>query len=367
VLDLRAHLARRAGESPADAERAAAIEALARCGLAADLDLMVRFAAGDGEPEEEAPLSRALERGTERLLERDETAYGRIGSALARAPAGLRGVLLAAVDARQTEAGLHVLARVAEENADVAPVALARLARSGARARKPIDEGIRRVVRSILAEPSSGVLAEAALAAGSLDDDESIPRLLDLLGDARPGVRANAEWSLERLSGLELLGGADRWRAWYRAEQTWSRAVLPGLEKDLASGDRERIAAALDEIAGKRWQRHELAQRVARVLHDPDPGLAALACDALRHLRSSAVREDLEACRGHASPAVREAAERALAAIAEDGRPGRAGSRRGSPRDLTSRNPAGRPIQDCPSRFPGGDGPPCPRSADGSN
>jgi hypothetical protein len=314
IADLRAQIARRAGGTRTDEDRCAAIEALGRCGGSSDLDLMLATAAGAAVLDGEDRVSASLEHAAGRLLERDESTCVRIAARIAECPPALRDALFAAVAAREGPASLRFFAQVARESTSLAPLALAHLARGGSRAARPIEEEVLHVVRSILSDPGSPALPEAALAAGHLEDYASIPRLIDLLDDAHPSVRANAEWSLRTLSGLDLLGGADRWRAWYRIEERWRRSDWPRIERELASGEKGRVASALDAIAGKRCRRHELARSVSRLLDDPDPEIVELACEALGQLRSSTVHDELEACRGSASPAVREAAERALAA-----------------------------------------------------
>ena len=332
ILDLRAHLKRRTGEPMPDELRRAMIEVLGRCGNAFDLETMVRAATGAASTGEEDGVARTLELAAGRLLDRDGSTYARVAALAPASTAEVRDALFAAVAARECPESLHVFARVAREAPELAPLALAHLARGATRAPRPVDPEIVHGVREILDDPSAPGLPEAALAAGLLDDHDSIPRLIALVDDPRAGVRANAEWSLETLSGLDLRGGPDRWTAWYREEEAWRREAWPKLELDLASGVEDRIAFALESIAGRRCHRHELARAVARLLRNEDPGIVALACDTLRLLRSSAVRADLEACLDHGAPAVREAAASALAEIereaADLGRPGRSPSRR---------------------------------------
>ena len=332
ILDLRAHLKRRTGEPMPDELRRAVIEVIGRCGNAFDLETMVRAATGAASTGEEDGVARTLELAAGRLLERDGSTYARVAALAPASTPEVRDALFAAAAARECPESLHVFARVAREAPELAPLALAHLARGAARAPRPVDEEVAHCVRTILADPASPALPEAALAAGLLDDHGSIPRLIELADDPRAGVRANAEWSLETLSGLDLRGGSGRWSSWYRAEAAWRRDVWPGLELDLGSGVKVRVAFALEAIAGRRCYRHELARCVARRLRDEDAEVVALACDTLRLLRSSAVREDLEGCREHPSSVVREAASRALGEIEQEaadlGRPGRSPSRR---------------------------------------
>jgi hypothetical protein len=331
IAEVRAAASKRLEGGASDEERCTVLEVLGRCGLAMDIDTMIRVAEGAQKLGDGNLVPPALTKATARLLSRDARTYARIGVLLPAAAFDVREALFAAIAQNARPESLLLLARLARDFPPLAPTSLARLGIAGAHAPRPVDDEVLGVVHGILAASGSPSLPEAVLAAGCLDDDASIPRLIDLLDDRRPGVRANAQWSLEALSGLGILGGSEGWRAWHRSEEAWFRTNLPKVKAALLGRDRGRIAGALEAIAGRHCRRHELAGLALPMLQNEDPEIAALACDTLRHLRSTVAVPDLQACLKHPSLAVRVAAEQALEAITAE-RQGSGGATRSQTR-----------------------------------
>jgi len=65
----------------------------------------------------------------------------------------------------------------------------------------------------LLDSANGNILSPAAEALGKLDSSESIPRLLRLLADQRPGVRRAVIRALARLRAQEALGSLKRMAA----------------------------------------------------------------------------------------------------------------------------------------------------------
>jgi HEAT repeat protein len=165
-------------------------------------------------------------------------------------------------------------------------VLLAELARAARRSDRLHSEDLRRLVRPMLDADSAEVLRDAALCAGALGDEESVHALIAKLDHAHPGVRANAEWSLSRITGRRLGPVAASWSRWIESESAWWRRDAPGLLQQLANGNPQARVAAAQELSTHRFPRHTLALEMAEALPLNDRGAAPIVLATLRQLGS---------------------------------------------------------------------------------
>jgi HEAT repeat protein len=169
-------------------------------------------------------------------------------------------------------------------------------------------------IRNVLRSEHDHLRRDAAHVLGSLEDQNSIPALIELLGDRNTSVRDGAHWSLRNISGLTLPANVARWRYWYAQETRWWTEQSDAAIADLDSGNPGRIVAAI----------HALSQRS---LHRDD------------------VEELLRSLSDHDSEAVRSAMASALVAIgAEPDRPLGSGMGLGDGTTVAMVNSTSRPV-----------------------
>jgi hypothetical protein len=249
------------------------------------------------------------------LLARDARSYAYLPELLPAIPALLRPALVRGVAAARSELGMRTLASSMESERDLALLAIVHIGRMANGMPRPIDEGVRSAVRRCLADGACAARPEAALTAGELDDDEAIPLLIDLLADDSRGLRANALWSLQRLSGLRMREEPERWRAWHELEVKWWREQSAQVIADLRSGSVKSVHAALESIAGIRTGRERLVVEVSARLRSKNPSIVTQACVVLGRLGSATALPGLTELLDDPDPLVRASARDALKAI----------------------------------------------------
>jgi HEAT repeat protein len=310
----RAAVLRVVAHSDADVDaRVGALDVLARIGSANEIELVRKLASGS-EPIADA-LVRASRSAVAGICARGPAALGAVEEEYTRFPVPIRPAVLEGLAQTRAEGVPVVLADLVERDDANQVLALSLLSSLADAIPRPVDERILSLVHRLAADADGEAQSEAVLAAGRIGDDASIPRLIDLLSSPRRAIRANALWSLRRLTLLELREDPAHWRAWYREESAWwlheSRRVL----RDLASRDPELLKPALVQVAKRSMRREELASLTLRALDHEDPGVVALACNALGYLRVPATVPCLVPYLSDRDPGVRNAAWSALKRI----------------------------------------------------
>lgn len=207
------------------------------------------------------------------------------------------------------------LTRRLEEDSSFDLMLLAELGRITAALEVPCDPAVEFRVGLHLGSTDAALRREAALAAGRLALSELTPDLIELLGDGDPGVRANAAWALERLTGRSDPPDLARWRRWFASESDWWRTDAAQAFQHLREGSPYEVGAALRELAGHRLYRHESSEEITQVLSRDEPELVAQACAVLGTLRSGLAKEELIELLAHPEERLRMAAWQALKAI----------------------------------------------------
>ncbi len=298
----------RAAASEARADAAGgALAVLERLGGAADVELGVAFCLPGLEGEFERALASIAKRDVRTLAQLERLTPG--------ARTELRVAFVRAVDSLATTDAAGWLARCAERARDVRPEAIARLGRIAELLPNRLSEESIGVVRDVLAGVGSESLREAVVAAGRMEDGDSIPHLLALLAEADPGLRADAAWALQRITGLKLRERRERWEDWYGTELAWWRDRSDQTFADLQAPDAAARTRALMDISGHRASRDRLASRVIPLLDHAEPATAKLAAWTLRVLRAKCAVGPLIRALDHTEPGVRIEAWRALRGI----------------------------------------------------
>lgn len=133
----------------------------------------------------------------------------------------------------------------------------------------------RHVLRALL-QPTyaADVRRKASLVLGRLEDSESIPDLIEALGEGDPGYASDARWALEQITGEQLAADPELWSAWWtgagkstleklgrphvpRFVEQRARRTLEGLRRaavdDAVACARVNDQFGVDDVTAKAW------------------------------------------------------------------------------------------------------------------
>jgi hypothetical protein len=301
--------------------RARGLEALAAAGTLEDLELAISLATSspaatgpDGEPCVDPDVLDRLQACTSTLFAREPDEIPRAQARIERCPGALAPALVAALGETGTPQGLALLGELLSRGTPHASSAVAAIATAAKGLPPPFDLRVRDAVRWTLERETPEGFREAVICVGWLEDDRSAALLVDLLDHASAGVRADALWSLRRITGARIEGDRERWSRWLDAEDRWRAERLPAMLASLETGAPAERAAALNEVLRHSFPRHEIALELALRVGRLDGAAFAAACEALAKLGSRAALPPLLELRGEApDPA---ALDRCLAILA---------------------------------------------------
>jgi hypothetical protein len=313
VLDA-AHrfLDHRGGMRAPVAARVAAVEIVGTCGTYANLNWSCGLFAPDVGGLD-ARAERVVCAAAREMLARDPRGYALLVSDWRRAPAPAQPALLTACGLDGDVRAMPVLADVLEKRADLAPIALAGLARQVAPAEVPrplVDE-----LRARLDPEQPTTCRGACNALAALGEYGAFAEMVGLLANEHEGVRATAHQSLQALSGMRLPLELFAWRCWLANEAPWFAEREEPLKVAIESGTDAEAMDALAEISAHRWERHRLSQLVARALSRDDRDVRLRACEVLRLLASPRAREALNLAARDPDEAVAAAAVKASSVL----------------------------------------------------
>jgi len=304
---LRTILERAAAPGSGDDVAAAALAVLERFGRADDLV----FAGGLHR----AGAELALQNAVLAVARRDENALDVLEGTSRTVTPLVRITFVRAVERLETLDAVSWIARCAQRAPDVRAEALARLGRLSERLPHPAPDDALALVHGVLGGIATDGLRDAVIAAGRMEDGDAVPYLIALLGEDDNGLRMDAAWSLQRITGLRLRERKERWEQWYVGELEWWRDRSEYVFSDLDSLDRATLTKALLEISARQSSRDRLALRVLPLLASPSPDVAKLAAQTLRILRSKVACVDLILALERPEPEIGLEAWRALRAI----------------------------------------------------
>jgi len=230
-------------------------------------------------------------------------------------PGEVQAIAVRTVETVGTPEAAEWLARCAQRVPEVRCEALARLGRMVESKPFPAPEEALAVVRNVIGGIGSEALREAVVAAGRMEDGDSIPHLVAMLAEEDPGLRADAAWALQRITGLKLRERRERWEDWYASELAWWRDQSDQAFDDLQSPEAAERTRALMEISSHRASRDRLASKVIPLLEHEEPETAKLAAWTLRVLRSKCAVGPLIRALDRSDPEVAREAWHALRGI----------------------------------------------------
>jgi HEAT repeat protein len=265
------------------AERRALIEVLGAIGTGDELMRVFDLAL---TAEEESPirgLEEAFGNAATAILARDERAFQRLERSWRSQREELYSTLLTAVGNSDSPVALEYLAEVILWDEDLASAAMAQIPKLGKSADEHVNEELRMRLRHYLDPEQPGLCGAASLALAELEDLEALPYLIDLLASelASDGIKRNATWALQKISGLSLPQNARRWNHWYEGELDWMRRGKAKEFRRIMSHDERHVAKGLREIAKHPLVNEEFVHTLRAVLIDRNDDVRVLACQAL--------------------------------------------------------------------------------------
>ena len=245
-----------------------------------------------------------------------ETSACELAASTARAaqPAEAEALVRGLAEARTGETA-RALVRLAQQRPALAALALSCLLAEAERLPRPLEPELLALVREQLAREDHPAAQEVLLLAGRLEDDESVPLLLERLAGPHTELHASALWSLRRITGLGLGPDAQAWSAWFKEESAWWRDRAPAALVLLRSGDPTGERRALGELGQRFWRRQQLAVELCEYLGRARAEGARMACGLLARLGCSAAIPALQARLEDEDPAVQQSARAALASL----------------------------------------------------
>lgn len=223
------------------------------------------------------------------------------------------GILLArAVGDSGLAAGAELLSRLLGFVPFSDRALLKNIGRAGRELAHPVGSAITDAVRLYLYSEDIGLVQEAALCLGALEDHDAIETLTNLLDHESFSIRNASHAALTQITGLRFSPDSTRWRSWYSLEYKWFEARATVLLNQLGDEDPVVVAKAIREITSHLLQRPMFAREIERVLQRREPYLRALACSALGQVGGRAQLRALETCSNDCNEKVVAAARKAL-------------------------------------------------------
>lgn len=268
-----------------DAHRRAALWVLADLGGPSQLETVLELVHGDGSPPSPA-LQRELEETMVVLLSRKPRAAEQLGGHLRGAGPGALAPVSIALGRTGGESSLSVLRDLLREHRDLGAVLLPQVRRVVRSLPARDHAELRSEVRRFLEDGDLQSMRAASVLAADLEDEEALPRLLQLLDFEGTPAHASALSALNRLAGQDLGRDPGQWRGWYAKELAWWDEQLPSVLAELNARSAPRVLPALGELARHPLFRRALTEEVTRALDYPDPRVREAALGTLVSLGS---------------------------------------------------------------------------------
>jgi len=267
--------------------------------------------AGPGEGEGTSELVAALAAICAREPATCELA---LSAACSAQPGDAEAIVHGLAEAHNGPAAL-ALAQLALRRPQLSCVALSALLSEVEHLPRPLDADLLGLLREQLAHEDHPAAQELLLLAGRLEDDESVPLLLKRLAGTRADQRANALWSLRRITGLGLGPDAAAWSLWFQEEQQWWKDRAPAVLALLHGEDLAAQARALGELGQRFWHRQQVADELVEYLAHARPDGARMACGLLGKLGCTSALPALQARLEDENAGVKESARAAIAGL----------------------------------------------------
>jgi hypothetical protein len=187
---------------------------------------------------------------------------------LAEDPTPQARTAVRSICARDPE-GVETLLAIASHSVALRPQACVLVVELGSAA-SAAEPRVGEHILSMLAEPESQLCSELVLLAGRGHLQAAVPRLVELMAAESSGLRRDAHWSLQQITGLSLQPRAEDWRVWFDREQQWWHERLSPTLAALEAEDPLVQQRGLRELGERHWRRGELRPAVEQFLTRAD-------------------------------------------------------------------------------------------------
>jgi hypothetical protein len=295
--------------------RCAALWGYSAVGESRHLPVAIDLAWREDEEKPPKKLDEAFRAAVTGVLSRDPSGFLGLAHQVLAAPPVLHVPLVMAIGATRDPRGQDAYAQLLQFHPELAAAITAQARLLGT----PIDPETRTALGAALArylDPEVPQLCAAvARALGEIEDEDSLPKLIELLESENYSVRDNAHWALKRCSRLAFPAAVGPWERWYAEQSTWWNERAERLFDDLEQSVRLRRLLALEELGRAALYRDEIADHVAPLLTDGDVLVRRRACDTLRELDVRCVGAALMAALDDSDEEVRVKSRAALESI----------------------------------------------------
>ncbi len=294
---LRAQLIELSGANAAPERIAGALSVLGEVGEARDLNFALQLALStprapaDGDVdtfEELDPTSAALRAALASIVRRCKPQPSVLNALIAAGTNAYTPVVVEAFAASGVREAVDLLAELLRANYGRRAATVIALGRAALATPPPFEQRACAAVRALLDHPDADGFREAVICVGRLDDEGAAARLVELLDADDAGVRADAHWSLRRITGARFSMQRAHWSRWLHDESQWWSERAPDLFDALDSADARESATALNELLRHRFPRHELAPALAKSLPQLEGAAFDAVCVAIAQLGSRA-------------------------------------------------------------------------------
>ncbi len=294
-----------------EAVRRAALRALGAAGRASETGLCVRAATL-----EHGALSAELQRALAAMLERGVQPFAELEREWPHLVPELCTAAARGCGDAGGSAALTFLAGLLDRSEASPGLLLSQMGRAASLGvEREVAVAVAQRVRPFLLEDEEGIRKSAAILVGRLEDPESVPVLIALLGSDSGAVRANAHWSLKRITALSLPPDDEAWGAWQRRESSWWSRRAAQAFSGLRAREAALAAESIKEVSEHRLDRHRVARELAGALAHPSVEVRQLACETLGRVGTQEAVPELVAALEDPLPAVRASALAALQAL----------------------------------------------------
>ncbi len=228
----------------------------------------------------------AVEEALAEILRRHPSSHDRLHLLWQGTSNELLASVVRAVGSAGDPRGYELLGDVVSWRAELSNLVFAQVPRIGPSDSHEANAELCDRIRPFLDPEDATTCQAASLALGELGDLQSVEILIELLQAESPGLRSNALWALQRITGFSFPESHETWSVWFAEEMGWARKEKARVVRHLASRDDRDVVEAIRIASRHPLFRHELSEALCGVLSHGRARLRGLACRTLERLSS---------------------------------------------------------------------------------
>ena len=199
---------------------------------------------------------------------------------------GVLELIVQAMPLGRSGAGLDLILELLEREPQLAPAVLGRISVLAESAQGDVLDDTLWQLQWLVDNADWEVRRGAAVALGNLQDPNSCPQLIRMLGDSERRVSKAALWALREMSSRNFPADPGLWQGWYEQERAWFEGPCVDLEDDLQSEDLASVINAVGLLCHRPLFKNHMAVTLSSLLWNADPELVQVVCAALEQIKS---------------------------------------------------------------------------------